>query len=269
MNSELGRAKTLLDPDASGHGEALVPSSAHPFLSDVVRRLEHLEDSNRSALTRATELIWAALRSERLIHVAGTGHSTLFALEAFYRAGGLAPVNPIWHPMLLPLHGAKVSTINERLKGIGSELVRLARVQRADVVVIFSQSGVNPVPVEIAESARAAGAGVVGILSLEHNMSVPSRHDQALRLPDVVDVVIDTGGPVGDASYTATEGARAVAPLSTVLGVFAWDSILVRLADRAAEAGHELPIWVSANVPDGDAIATDLSARFLGRISVL
>ena len=85
----------------------------------------------------------------------------------------------------------------------------------------------------------------------------------------MVDVVIDTGGPVGDASYAAATGARAVAPLSTILGAFAWDSILVRLADRAAEAGLELPIWVSANVPDGDAIATDLTAQFLERIPVL
>ena len=269
MNEKSEHVHPMLGPEGDRHGQPPVSSGAHPFLLEVLHRLEQLERTNQSTLAQAAELVWTALRSECLIHVAGSGHSTLFALEAFYRAGGLAPVNPIWHPMLLPLHGAKLSTMNERSRGLGPELVRLARVKRGDVVVVFSQSGVNPVPVEIAEAARGAGAAVVGVLSLQHTLSVPSRHGQELRLPDVVDVVIDTGGPVGDASYAAATGARAIAPLSTILGVFAWDAILVRLADRAAAAGVELPIWVSANVPDGDAIATDLTARFLDRIPAL
>jgi uncharacterized phosphosugar-binding protein len=244
-------------------------SGTHPFLAEVVARLERLEAANLSTLARAANAVWEALRSEHIIHVAGSGHSTLFALEAFYRAGGLAPVNPIWHPMLLPLQGARISTLAERLEGIGPELVRLARVRREDVVVVFSHSGVNPVPVEIAESAKAAGALVIGILSLEHSLSVPSRHRRKRRLPDVADIVIDTGGPVGDASYISADGARAVAPLSTILGTFAWDSILVRVADLAGEAGVELPIWISANVPEGDASALDLTRRYLDRIWAL
>jgi uncharacterized phosphosugar-binding protein len=244
-------------------------SPAHPLLEQVVTRLSWLEATNSAALDEAASLLWTTIRAERLIHVAGSGHSTLFTLEAFYRAGGLAQINPIWHPMLLPLTGARISTMAERLEGIGPELVRLARVREGDVVVVFSQSGVNPVPVEIAQSAKAAGASVIGILSLEHSNAVPSRHSSGLRLSDVVDVAIDTGGPVGDASYLASRSARAIAPLSTILGTFAWDSILVRVADLACESGLELPVWVSANVPDGDAIAADLTARFLDRIPAL
>lgn len=269
MNRQELSVQPQLPPGTSTDDERAQTSNAHPFLAEVVGRLERLEAANQSTLVRATELLWAALRAERIIHVAGSGHSTLFALEAFYRAGGLAAVNPIWHPMLLPLQGARISTLAERLEGLGPELVRLARVHEGDVVVVFSQSGINPVPVEIAESAKAAGASVVGILSLEHNLSFPSRHRSKLRLADVADVVIDTGGPVGDASYVSPGGTRAVAPLSTILGTFAWDSILVRLADLAGEAGVELPIWVSANVPGGDASAIDLTARFLDRISAL
>jgi uncharacterized phosphosugar-binding protein len=245
------------------------PSDPHSLLSQVVARLNQLELSNAKALDGAADLIWEAVRAERLIHVAGSGHSTVFTLEAFYRAGGLAQVNPIWHPMLLPLMGARISTIAERLEGIGAELVRLARVREGDVVVVFSQSGVNPVPVEIAQAARSAGAAAIGILSLEHAHAVPSRHRSELRLSDVVDIVIDTGGPVGDASYVASGRARGIAPLSTILGTFAWDSILVRIADLAAECGIELPVWVSANVPDGDAIAAGLASRFHDRISAL
>jgi uncharacterized phosphosugar-binding protein len=171
--------------------------------------------------------------------------------------------------MLMPLSGARISTLAERMEGLGPELVRLARVRDGDVVVVFSHSGVNPVPVEIAESAKATGASVIGVVSLEHCLSVPSRTVSKARLSDVADLIIDTGGPVGDASYRSPDGAEAVAPLSTILGAFVWDSILVRVADIAAGAGAELPVWISANVPDGDARAVDLTARFLDRIWAL
>ncbi|HSW43616.1 MAG TPA: SIS domain-containing protein [Patescibacteria group bacterium] len=250
-----------------GHDQPVRGRSA--FVTIVVDRLAALDAHMAGQLDRAAELIWLALRRQRLVHVAGAGHSTLFALEAFYRAGGLAAVNPIWHPALLPLAGARMSTFAERISGLGSELVRSAAVAEGDVVVVFSHSGVNPVPVEIAETARALGASVIAVLSLEHCHSVPSRHAAGTRLADVVDVIIDTGGPIGDAGYRTRPGAPAVAPLSTLLGAYVWGAILVRLADRAETAGEDLPVWTSANIPDGDAQATPHVARFAMRIPAL
>ena len=269
MNEEEPRAATDALPTDSHGRLADTSGSAHPFLSSVIEQLEWLERANEQALAQATDVIWNALRADHIVHVAGSGHSTLFALETFFRAGGLASVKPMWHPMLMPLHGARLSTVNERLTGIGPELVRSARIGEGDVVVVFSHSGVNPVPVEIAETSRSHGADVIAVLSLEHNRSVPSRHEREVRLPDVADIVIDTGGPVGDASYAAVPGARMVAPLSTLLGVYAWNAILARLSDRAADAGVELPIWVSMNVPDGDSNADSLTQRYASRIPEL
>lgn len=253
------------------HIPGRVPSGRVPsrFLGELIERLEALEALEGGNLDRAAELIWQALCGDRLVHVAGTGHSALFALEAFYRAGGLAAVSPIWHPALLPLAGARLSTLAERVSGLGPELVRSARVTEGDVVVVFSNSGVNPVPVEVGEAARALGASVIAVLSLDHCLSVPSRHPTGLRLPDVADVAIDTGAPIGDASYRPRPGAPAVAPLSTLLGAYAWNALLVRLADRAAAAGVELPVWTSANLPEGNRQSAGHFARFENRIRAL
>ncbi|MHB1317656.1 MAG: sugar isomerase domain-containing protein [Anaerolineae bacterium] len=239
------------------------------FVAMVLERLVALDENMASELDRAAELIWLALRQERLVHVGGAGHSTLFALEAFYRAGGLAAVNPIWHPALLPLAGARISTFAERVSGFGPELIRSAGVAKGDVVVIFSNSGVNPVPVEMGETAKALGASVIAVLSLDHSRSVLSRHLTGMRLADVADVVIDTGGPIGDASYRPRPGTPAVAPLSTLLGAYIWGALLVRLADRAETSGADLPVWTSANIPDGDALAERHVARFAKRIRAL
>ena len=36
-----------------------------------------------------------------LLHVFGCGHSQMYAMEVFYRAGGLVPVNAILTPCLV------------------------------------------------------------------------------------------------------------------------------------------------------------------------
>lgn len=257
------------EEEGTGVGHDQLVRGRSGFAAIVLERLVALDENMASQLDRAAELIWLALRRQRLVHVGGAGHSTLFALEAFYRAGGLAAVNPIWHPALLPLAGARMSTFTERVSGFGSELIRSADVAKGDVVVIFSNSGVNPVPVEMGETAKALGASVIAVLSLDHCRSVPSRHPTGMRLPDVADVVIDTGGPIGDAGYCPRPGTPAVAPLSTLLGAYIWGALLVRLADRAETSGEDLPVWTSANIPDGDAQAAPHVARFAKRIRAL
>lgn len=239
------------------------------YLDRVVAAFRHVEDENGRILDRVAEIALEVVRNDRLIHVGGSGHSTIFVVEAFFRAGGLACVNPIWHPALLPLSGGQLSTQLERVEGVGASLARSARIEPGDLLVVFSQSGINPVPIDLATAGRAAGAVVVAVTSLAHSRAVASRHRQGRRLADVADLVVDTGVPIGDASYTTDEGALPVAPLSSMVGLYIWNAVLVRLADRAAELGVELPIWRSANVPGGEEAATALLRRYLGRIPAL
>ena len=46
-------------------------------------------------IEQAAEYCAASVRSGRVIHVFGCGHSQMFAMEVFYRAGGLVPVNAL------------------------------------------------------------------------------------------------------------------------------------------------------------------------------
>jgi uncharacterized phosphosugar-binding protein len=261
-----GDARTSAGEAAASRLEA---TAGVGYLDRVVDHLRQFEDRAGGALDRAAELVLDAVRADRLIHVAGSGHSVAFVLEAFYRAGGLACVNPIWHPALLPLSGGRVSTLEERLSGLGTALIEAARPQAGDLLFVFSQSGINPVPIDLAVAGREAGATVVAITSLVHSRAVASRHSRGRRLADIADLVIDTDVPAGDAIHVAAAGAPAVAPLSSIVGVYAWNAILVRVADRAAVEGVELPVWRSANVPGGDLAATKLIERFAGRIAAL
>lgn len=228
--------------------------------------LRRVEDANREVLEAVAQAVLAVVRADGLIYAAGTGHSIALLLESFYRAGGLACVYPIFHPALLPLEGGAVSTALERVPGFGTQLVRQAAPSPSDLAVVFSNSGVNPVPVEMAEEFRAAKTPVVGVVSREHMRRAPARHPR--KLDAVVDHLLDTLVPYGDAAYDAGAGAPTM-PLSSLSGVFLWNLLLGRLSALAAASGMVLPLWTSANVDGGEARNRVLLERYRRRIPLL
>lgn len=228
--------------------------------------LRRVETANGETLETVARAMVRVVRADGLIYAAGTGHSTALLLETFYRAGGLACVRPVFHPALLPLAGAGVSTALERVPGFGTLLVQQAAPSQADLAVVFSNSGVNPVPVEMAEQFRAAGTPVVAVVSREHMQRAPARH--ARKLDAAADYLLDTLAPYGDAAYDAGAGTRTM-PLSSLAGVYLWNLLLGRLAGLAAAEGIRLPLWTSANVDGGEARNRELLDRYRKRIPTL
>lgn len=229
---------------------------------------EHLravEEANRAVLDAVARRMHAAIRADGLIFVAGTGHSTALLLESFYRAGGLACVYPVFHPALLPLAGGTASTALERVAGFGRLLVQQAAPGPQDLAFVFSNSGANPVPVEMAEQFRAAGTPVVGVASRPHMSRAPARAPR--KLDAVADHLIDTLVPHGDAAYQT--GGVSTMPLSSLAGVFVWNLLLATLAGLARADGVTLPLWQSANVEGGDERNRTLLERYRGRIPML
>ncbi len=228
--------------------------------------LRRVEDANRGSLDAVARKVLGVLRADGLVYAAGTGHSIALLLETFYRAGGLACVYPVFHPALLPLAGAGASTALERVPGLGTLLVRRAAPAASDLAVVFSNSGVNPVPVEMAEEFHAAGTPVAGVVSRDHMQHAPARHPR--KLDAVADHLLDTLVPYGDAVYRGHVGSGTM-PLSSLVGVFLWNLLLARLADLAASDGVVLPVWTSANVEGGEGRNRELLDRYRRRVPFL
>src|ERR1044072_1480835 len=93
--------------------------TAELFGAAMRRHLERVEIANAATLDRVADRMLEVVQNDGLIYVAGTGHSIGSVLETFYRAGGLACVQPLYHPSLLPLHGGQESTLCEHLPGLG------------------------------------------------------------------------------------------------------------------------------------------------------
>ena len=79
--------------------------SASQFGNEMRAHLAEVERTNAEVLDRVAARMFDVITSDGLIYVGGTGHSISLMLESFYRAGGLACVQPLYNPGLLPLHG--------------------------------------------------------------------------------------------------------------------------------------------------------------------
>jgi uncharacterized phosphosugar-binding protein len=234
-------------------------------MREKVRLLLDELDGRQEEISRAAAVVLDAIEAGGLVHAAGAGHSLAMVCETFYRAGGLAAVRPLWDPEVLPLSGARRSSAVEREPGRGRAVVESANPTPPDVLVVFSTSGRNPYPVEIAQEALARNVPVIAVTSLPASAAAKDR--SGTRIADHATVVLDTGVPPGDVVYPAD--APRTAAVSTILGAYLWSALLAELDRLATARGVTLPVWTSANVPGGDERNAELMARYGNRIPEL
>ncbi|GAB3293255.1 sugar isomerase domain-containing protein [Parasphingorhabdus pacifica] len=240
-----------------------MPTESPTHAEHTLHHLRQVGEHNFEQLRAAADLLVRTVRADGLVFTAGAGHSLAGVMESFYRAGGLAAVRPLYHPDLLPLHGAVSSSETERCSGFAREVLDEAEFRPdRDLLLVFSNSGINPYPVELAMIAREAGAPVVAVTSPRAAADAPRRASSTLI--EEADLVLDTLVRPGDSSYPGS--APITAPLSSLANSYLWNLLLVQAHEAAAAVGVELPVWLSANVHGGDEANRVNLARYGPRV---
>ena len=232
-------------------------------------------DSQQDQIAAAAELVVQSLTAGGVIQVFGTGHSRSFAMEIAGRAGGLVPANRISIPDLA-FHGdltpAQVmDPYLERDPSLASQLLAVHDIHPADVFIICSNSGGNGSTVELARLVKERGHRLIAVTSMEHTTRITSRHPSGQRLFEGADVVIDNRGAFGDAELPLPpdeEGRErgAVLATSTVTSTLVAQMLVTEVCGLLLEAGEEVPILISANIPTGDAHNERLRERYGNRV---
>jgi uncharacterized phosphosugar-binding protein len=242
--------------------------SAESYLAVVTETIARVAAAERDGVRRAADLIATALRADGVIHAFGTGHSEALAMEIAGRAGGLVPTNRIALRDVVLLGGEPASVLGPKLErdpAVAQRLYDLVPVQPPDVFVLASNSGVNGAMVEFALLVKEHGHGLIAITSRDHSGRVDSRHPSGRKLAEIADVVLDNGAPYGDATLPLP-GGGAVGAVSSITAALLAQQIVVEVVARLVEAGQTPPVYLSANIPSGDAHNNELEARFAGRI---
>ncbi len=148
------------------------------YYNIVVKTLSAIEETQVPAIQQAAGIIKAAIEQGGVLHVFSTGHSHMMVEEMFYRAGGLVPVNPIFDPGTMLHQGAQRSTQFERTPGYARGIFEGVEVKPNEPLIVVSNSGINPVPVEMAELAREKCLKVIAITSRHISKSAPGSHGE-------------------------------------------------------------------------------------------
>jgi len=223
------------------------------YLANAIGLLQAIARESGTAIHQAAEAVADAIQGGGLFALFGSGHSALVAKDAAYRAGGLAPVLAV---------DDIAEGDAERVEGVAKYIIARYELRPGSVLAVISNSGINPVPIEMALIGKAGGLKVIAITSLAHGASMPSRHSSSKKLADVADIVIDTHGAPGDASVTIPGSIYKTGATSTIAGAAIVQAITVQAAGLLAERGVEPPLWVSANLPEGDAHNNALLERY-------
>ncbi len=219
-------------------------NAAARYYESVQNVLARIMETQSAVLDEAARRIAGTIERDGIIYSLGSGHSLMVAAETYYRAGGMAPFDVI--------HDRTFGRA-ERLPGYALALLDAYPVTQNDLLIVISNSGRNPLPVEMAIEARKRGVYTIGITSLAHSRQVSSRLPQGVRLFEVCDLVIDNCGQPGDAAVSLKpDGSLRVGPTSTLAGVFIVNCLMSLAAEELLRRGAEPPVFVSANLDGAD-----------------
>jgi uncharacterized phosphosugar-binding protein len=249
-------------------------SRGKKYLENVTSKINAAESSQAQNIAKAGAMIADAYQDDRLIHVyGGGGHTVMMVCEMFFRAGGMANVNPIFGHDISPLCQALKYLEIERTTGYGACLIRYYQVAKDDLLIVFHNIGYNPTTIDAVEEAKNRGCKIIAVSSTDWQKKLPKdhhiRHPNGKHLFDYADLKIDDANPFGDADYFVEGYDVPIGPTSTIVDAYIAHRMVIEAVAEMKRRGLEPPIFRSANLPGGDEFNAKLIERYRNRVKDL
>lgn len=244
------------------------------YFQKLMENFKQVNDTQGPNILKAAELMTQAIKEDRLINVyGGGGHTTLPIGEVFFRAGGLANINPIMETGLSVFNQALKYLELERTVNYGSAIVKYYDLKKDDVLIIFHNVGINPATIDAAMEAKSNGVKIIAIASSYWQNEIPAdhfiRHPSKKNLFDFADVAIDDFNPVGDATVTVDGFDTPLAPVSNIIDFYIAHLLEIQTVAECVKQGITPPVWTSANTPGGDEKNKAYLDKYKPRVKML
>ena len=244
------------------------------YLANVQAKLNAAEAKQADNVREAGRMIADAYEQDRLVHVyGGSGHTCMMVFEMFFRAGGLANINPIIGHDITPVCQALKYLEVERTPGYANGLIRYYEVAAGDLLIIFHNIGMNPTTIDAAEEAKKRGAKIIAVSSSDWRAKLPKdhhiRHPNKKHVFEYADLCIDDANPFGDADFVVEGFDVPIAPTSTIVDAYLAHRMVMEAVAEMVRRGLEPPVFRSANLPGGDEYNAELIKRYRNRVKDL
>lgn len=228
--------------------------SAREFLGGARAILDRVLETQLVAIERAGGLIADAIEADGMAHFFGAGHSHLPVEEAFPRIGSISGIHPMtelgtsYFTGVVGDAGIRQMRYYQSVEGLGDVILANYDLRPPDCMVVYTATGLTRVSIDVARGARARGLPTVGVTSLDHATASGTEHSAGVRLHEVVDVVIDTCTPAGDAIVEIPGLEARVGAPSTLVAIGITHAMIAEAAAELTRRGTpplvlESPYW--------------------------
>lgn len=223
------------------------------YLKAIGEILEKIRSTQSKKIEKAAQLTADSIVQGGLVHVFGSGHSVIPALDIFPRYGSFPGFHPLLDPRLMWFNVVGPGGVHEllwleRQEGYIKVFLKGHQLKKQDTMLVFSHGGLNAAPIEIALEAKRQGLSVVAVTSLENHKNSTATHSSGKKLADIADVVIDNCVPPEDALIKIDGLQEKVAAGSTVAVVAITGALIAETASLLVDQGIPLNIFISPNV---------------------
>lgn len=212
------------------------------FFNKSYELMQTLENKEADNISKAANLVANAIMNGGITQAFGSGHSFAAAIEISGRAGGLIPSKIINDPAM---------GIYERSLGVGDILMNRVKVDPNDVFFLISNSGRNPMIIEIAERIKEKGNPIIVVTALESSKKSESRHPNGKLLYEYADVILDNHSEFGDAALKIDGLDTKVCGTSSVAATLLLQQTIYEAIEIMVEKGYTPPVFKSANIDGG------------------
>lgn len=234
------------------------------YLDAAIATLERMRDTQHEPIVRAAGIVADSIAAGGFAHLFGAGHSHQALEEAFPRNGGLVGMRPLtelalaYYTPVVGSAGADQMRFFQEVEGLGPVIWGSHRFGANDCFVVFTNTGITKVSLEIALLAKEAGHQVIGVTSLRHANETGTQHSGGRRLHEIADIVIDNCSPVGDAVVEIPGVDERCGAVSTVTSVSVVNALATEAARELARRG--VKPWILAS-PYFEGADTDVTTR--------
>ena len=218
-------------------------NAAIEYLNQAQAILERIRLTQMEPIERAAEVCTRSIAGDGLVHLFGTGHSRIFVEEMFPRHGSFPGFHPIvelsltYHNLVVGSNGQRQAMFLEHVEGFGQVIMRNFVFAEPDCFLIFSNSGINEVVIDVALEAKQKKMPVLAVVSIEHCTASTALHSSGNKLIDIADIVIDNCTPGGDALVRVEGLADPVGPGSTIGAAAVTNALKCCVAEKLAALG--------------------------------
>ena len=233
-------------------------ATAERFKAEIIKRLDEVTEGQEEAIREAGVILADTVERGGIIRAFGSGHSYGNALEISGRAGGYIQTRIINEP---------ARGHYEMVDGTGDQFWLHLDIRPQDCLVIISNSGRNPLGVELALHAREAGIKVIVVTALAVSRAGTSRDGSGKLLYELGDVVLDNKSSFGDACIDVEGLDTKVGGTSLYTGCLLLDCAVMESLDILLSRGIKPPVFMSANVDGGPEFNQRLLDQFKDRLA--